>query len=108
MLVLPLLVGVSAMFITGFVAQQSNPVPGRSLSLAVGAGAAVVTAWWGPGGSSLRRGTRSVVRAASPGQVGAQVLVALLVIVVVASLIVVVDTGGVPDWTPLSGPPFGL
>lgn len=38
-LVLPLLVGASAMFITGFVLAQSNPTPGQSLTLAVGAGA---------------------------------------------------------------------
>ncbi len=107
-LVLPLLVGLSAMFITGFVLQQSNPAPGRSLSLAVAAGAAVVTAWWGPGGSSLRRGTRSVVRGVSPGRVGAQLLVALLVIVLVAAVVVVLRSGGAPDWSPLTGPPLGL
>ena len=108
MLVLPLLVGVSTMFIAGFVLQQSNPAPGQSLPLAAAAAAAAVTAWWGPGGSSLRRGTRSVVRALSPGDVGAQVLVALLLIVAIAAVIVVVQTGGVPDWSPLSGPPLNL
>ena len=108
MLVLPLLVGLSAMFIAGFGLQQSDPAPGESLALAIGGAAAVVTAWWGPGGSSLRRGTRSVVRAVSPGQAGPQVLVALLLIVVVASVLVVTTSSSGPDWSPLSGPPFGL
>jgi len=108
MLVLPLLVGVSVMFIAGFVLQQSNPAPGQSLPLALAAAAAVVTAWWGPGGSSLRRGTRSVVRAVTPGDVGAQVLVALLLIVAIAAVIVVVRNGGAPDWSPLKGPPLNL
>jgi hypothetical protein len=55
----------------------------------------------------VRRGTRSVVRGLAPGPTGAQVAVVVLLVVAGAAGLVVWRSGGVPDWTPLPGPPFG-
>lgn len=107
--VLPLLLGASAAFLAALVLGQATPAgtagPGDALPLAVGAATAVLTAWWGPGGGSVRRGTRAAVRTLAPGRRGAQVAVAALVIVAVAAALVVVG-GSQPDWSPLPGPPF--
>ena len=105
---LPLLVGVATVFVTGWLtAPGGTPSPGEALPLAAGAVAAGLTAWWGPGGSSLRRGSRMLARAAAPGPRAAKVVVAVLAIVAVAAALVVLE-GGQPDWAPLGGVPFGL
>ena len=61
-------------------------------------------AWWGPGGSGLRRGTRSIVRGLSPGPRGTQVVVALALVVAVGLVVVVVQNGGIPKWWPNDPP----
>ena len=106
--VLPLLVGVATVFVAGWVTGPGGTAaPGEPVPLAAGAVAAGITAWWGPGGSSLRRGSRLLARAAAPGPRAAKVVVAVLAIVAAAAVLVVLD-GGQPDWTPLGGVPFGL
>ena len=40
-----------------------------------------LTAWWGPGGASLRRGSRSIVRGFTPGATAAQVVAGVLLVV---------------------------
>jgi hypothetical protein len=61
-------------------------------------------AWWGPGGSSLRRGTRSIVRGASPGATSARILVVIALAVAAALAIWVAQRGGVPQWWPAQSP----
>jgi len=105
-LILPLLVGVSVAFIVG-LAGPTGPAPGDSISLAAGAVAALVTAWLGPGGGSVRRGSRTVARAVAPGVMFERLIVALLVIVTVGAVAVVAtDADGQPDWAPLEQAPF--
>jgi serine/threonine protein kinase len=105
---LPAAVGISTAFIAGWaLGPNGTPAPGTSLPLALGAAAGVLTAWWGPGGRAVRRGSRAVVRRVAPGERGAQLSVALLALVTVAAALVVLDNGGQPDWTPLHGPPLG-
>jgi hypothetical protein len=107
--VLPALVGVATVFLAGWVLGPGETVvPGDSVPLTAGAVSAVLTAWWGPGGGSVRRGSRAVVRGLAPGPVGAQLAVAVLVVVTAAAVIVVLQTGGEPDWTPLDRPPVGI
>jgi serine/threonine protein kinase len=107
--VLPVLVGVATVFLVGWVVGPGGTaVPGESLPLAAGAVGAAFTAWWGPGGGALRRGTRSLVRGVSPGRSGARVAVGLLLIVAVGAAIVVWQRGGLPDWAPLHRPPWEL
>ena len=49
--------GVGVVSLTG-----GSPRPDTSAPLAAGALLGILTAWWGPGGASLRRGARSLVR----------------------------------------------
>lgn len=106
-LVLPLVVGVCAMFagavtvatVTGGDVRPEGVVP------LAGAGVfAALTAWWGPGGASLRRGSRSLVRGFTPGDTAAQVAAGAL-LVSAALLLVSASVAGEPDWWPRSGAP---
>lgn len=106
--VLPLLVGVATVFVVGWLTGPGGTTaPGEALPLSAGAVTAGLTAWWGPGGSSLRRGSRMLARGVAPGPRAAKILVAALTIVAIAAVLVVLE-GGQPDWAPLGGVPFGL
>ena len=79
--ILPLVVGICAVFSAALAtvavyggSAAPELVRRRSRSAAV---VAALMAWWGPGGSGLRRGTRSIVRGVSPGPRATQVLVVL-------------------------------
>lgn len=103
-MILPVIVGACAMFsaalavasVTGGEVRPNTAVP-----LAAAGFFGTLTAWWGPGGTGLRRGARSVVRGVAPGMVGASVLG--LVIVVAAAGIAVWAAGRdlEPYWWPL-------
>lgn len=100
--VLPLLVGVCAMFAASLVlgGVTAAAVPADSaVPLLAAAGFTALTAWWGPGGASLRRGSRSLVRGFTghPGVRTAVVVGALLAAVV---LVAVAAGGGGPSWWP--------
>lgn len=101
-MLLPLAVGLSAAFLVAWaVTAPPGWAPGLSLPLFAGAASAVLTGWWGPGGSSLRSGARRTVRALAPGEHGARIAVAALLVVAVAAVLVVMGSGGQPDWSPL-------
>lgn len=106
-LLLPVLMGISAAFITGWALAGETPDPGAPPALVVGAATALLTAWWGPGGASLRRGTRLAVRAATPSQGAVGIVAGLLALVALAAVLVVAGPDHQPDWSPLSGPPPG-
>ena len=105
-LVLPLLVGISGVFsaaLATVAVTGGSPEPNAAAPIAVGALLAVLVAWWGPGGSALRRGTRSVVRGVAPGR-GSHVVVA-------GALLVAAGLGtwsyarhGTPVWWPWNTP----
>lgn len=108
-LLLPAAMAVSTAFLVGWaIAPQSTPVPGQALPLAAAVLVGTVTAWWGPGSRSLRRGTRTAVRGALPGRTSSLVAVAVLALLLLACVLVVVSAGGQPDWAPLVRAPFGL
>ncbi len=107
-LVLPAVVAVSAAFsavlgISGLTTLQ----PGRATSpaLAVGFAAGVVVAWWGPGGASLRRGTRSVVRGLVRPGVATDVVVGVLLAAALALVVFALVRPGEVGWWPLPGSP---
>ncbi len=105
--VLPLLVGVCALFAAALVLGTVQSQPVRTDAVVPLVAAAVftaLTAWWGPGGASLRRGSRSMVRGftAHPG-VRQAVTVALLL--VAAALVAVTVSRGMPWWWPLADAP---
>lgn len=107
--VIPLIVAIGVMFAVAFgLSASAGDViePIRPLPLAAGALSGVLAAWWGPGGASLRRGTRSTIRGVTPGRAGRQVyLVVLAVIALGAVLSLLVYGSGQPTWWPASGPP---
>lgn len=50
------------------------------LPIAIGSALGAVIGWWGPGSVSMRRGTRTLIRAAVPTGVATQVLVTFLLV----------------------------
>ena len=82
-LLVPVLVAVSAAFCAtlGISALTSTNVgPALAPSAAAGFAAGILIGWWGPGGASLRRGSRSLVRGVARGQLVTMVVVGVLVL----------------------------
>jgi serine/threonine protein kinase len=106
-LVLPLFVGVCAMFASALVLTAVRGTDVRTddlLPLVVAGVFAGLTAWWGPGGASLRRGSRSIVRGLTPGEAAGQVAAGIL-LVVAAVVLAMALTGGGPTWWPRTTAP---
>jgi len=107
-LVLPVLVGVAGVFCVALAMSAltaSSPNPDQPLALAGGMALGLLMAWWGPGGASLRRGSRSLVRGVvRPGLV-TSVVGAVLVVGGLVALVWSVVHGGHPAWGPMSAPP---
>ncbi len=85
---LPLVLGVAGVFAATAMlgtAQGYVPAPTSALPLAGGMLVTLLTSWWGIGGTSLRRGSRSLVRGLAPGRAGA-VIVSLLLLTAAAYL----------------------
>lgn len=105
---LPLFLGTAATFGTAVVAAGARgigPDPTDPLSLAGGMLVAILTAWWGIGGTSLRRGSRSLVRGLAPGRVGAATVSVLLLLVAAYLAVRSQATGAAPEWWPLRNNP---
>ncbi len=108
---LPVLVGgAGAVLVALGVASINRSAPQlfHPVTLGTAAALALLTAWWGPGGASLRRGAKSLARAVPDG-LGADVATGLLI---AGSLLVLgwaFLRGWQPLWWPMSGPPaWGL
>ncbi|MEP6799117.1 MAG: serine/threonine-protein kinase [Lapillicoccus sp.] len=107
-LVLPGVVAVSAAFCTtlGITSLASvNAGQATPASLSVGLLAGALVAWWGPGGASLRRGSRSVVRGVVRAEIATQVVVGLLVALALGLAVLALVRGGQVVWWPLPGDP---
>ncbi|KRE44068.1 protein kinase domain-containing protein [Knoellia sp. Soil729] len=100
---MPALIALSGAFCAALavVAVQGtgSPEPDRFLPLAAAGLLAGLMAWWGPGGASLRRGTRSIVRGTSPG-VSASRVVVLLLLVAAGAVAAAGVVNGEPSWWP--------
>ena len=106
-LVLPIFVGVCAMYSSALVLTAARGTDVRTddvLPLVVAGAFAGLTAWWGPGGASLRRGSRSIVRGATPGEAAGQVAAGIL-LVVAAVVLALTLTGHGPTWWPRTTAP---
>jgi hypothetical protein len=105
-MILPVLVGVSTAFIAGTAqAGTGAPVPADPGPLALGMVALLLAAWWGPGGSSVRQGTRiaTVHLVRGPrSRIAAWAVVALLVLAALLTL----RNGASPDFGPADGSPL--
>ncbi|MCE1177779.1 MAG: protein kinase [Micrococcales bacterium] len=108
-LILPAVVGISGAIctavgmagVTGGSARVQHAVP-----FAVGAFLALLMAWWGPGGASLRRGTRSIVRGVTPGATLAGLLVMLCLLGAGFVAAYQYASGFHLHWWPLAGSPL--
>ena len=103
---LPVVVGVCAVFSAALAmvaVTGGSPEPNARGPVAAGALVAGLMAWWGPGGSGLRRGSRSIVRGISPGR-GGRVFALLLLAGAVALAAWSLTQGGPPDWWPSQDP----
>ncbi|MBR7741942.1 serine/threonine protein kinase [Phycicoccus sp. BSK3Z-2] len=104
---LPVLVGVCAMFAGALVVGEASGGGTRAdgvVPLLAGAVFTALTAWWGPGGASLRRGSRSLVRGATRNPTVRQVVVVALLLLA-ATLLAVTASRGAPVWAPLQQAP---
>lgn len=101
--IMPALTAVSGVFCAALavVAVQGtgSPEPNALIPLGFGGLLAGLMAWWGPGGASLRRGTRSIIRGVSPGPSVSRVLV-LLLLVAAAAVAGAGVIDGEPSWWP--------
>ncbi|MDV3223355.1 protein kinase domain-containing protein [Intrasporangium sp.] len=108
-MLLPAAVAVAGVFSAALLlsgATGSDLDPGTPLTLVVGGGLAVAVMWWGPGGASLRRGSRSIVRRLVPMGLAAQVVAGVLAAGGVVLALVALK-GGTSTWVPFDGNPFG-
>jgi hypothetical protein len=98
---LPALMGLAAAFCAGLVVPRADgtPAPWSVPAVAAGALVALLTAWWGPGGGALRRGTRTVVRGLVPP--GEQVVAVLVLVLVAAGCALYAVRQGQPSWWPV-------
>ena len=106
-LVLPLFVGVCAMYASALALTAARGTDVRTddvLPLVVAGVFSGLTAWWGPGGASLRRGSRSIVRGLTPGEAAGQVAAGILIVVAVVVLAMTL-TGTGPTWWPRTTAP---
>jgi hypothetical protein len=101
--IMPALIAVSGVFCAALVVVAvqgtGSPEPDALVPLAVGGLLAGLMAWWGPGGASVRRGTRSIVRGVSPGASASRVVV-LLLLVAAAAVAAAGVVEGEPSWWP--------
>jgi serine/threonine protein kinase len=109
-LLLPVAVALAGIFAGALLlagTQGSDLGPGTPVTLAVGGVLGLLMLWWGPGGASLRRGSRSIARSLVPAGVASQVVAGLLVVLGVAAALVALQQGASLTWSPFSGNPFG-
>ena len=86
-LILPAVLGLSAAFCAGVVSGSTSlsgagasTVAASQVAAAVGMLVALLVAWWGPGGASVRRGSRGLVR----GLVRGETLTAAVIVLCIA------------------------
>jgi serine/threonine protein kinase len=105
-LLLPLMVGFTVGGIATVAAAIFQGLSWGHLAttgVAAGALSGLLTGWWGPGGTSFRRGARAGLRSAfRPAWLSTLVAVALLAAAALCWLYVITGTG--PDWAPLGNP----
>jgi hypothetical protein len=104
-LAVPAIVAVGSTFSVGLASAAvtgGNPDPGRSVPVVVGGLFCLVVCWWGPGGVTLRRGSRSLLRAIAPGKGATDFVVATLLLIGVGLGAWAWVRNGQLDWWPWS------
>jgi hypothetical protein len=104
-LVIPAIVAIGSTFAIALAAATvtaGDPEPGRALPVVAGGFLGLLLCWWGPGGASLRRGSRSLVRAVAPGKGSTDIVVATFFLLGVGLGAWAWVRNGQPDWWPWS------
>jgi hypothetical protein len=95
----------SALLLAGTRGGQLGP--GGPVTLVIGGSLGLAMLWWGPGGASLRRGSRSIVRRLVPAGLSMQIVSGALATVGVVAGAIAIAKGASISWNPFSGNPFG-
>ena len=107
--IVPAVVGAAGVFAALLVTRGVGPQLAErttyQIALTFGMLMAVVAGWWGPGGTSLRRGSRSLARGIAPTPSLAQFAAAIFVAVAVGLVAFMRLRTGMPIWTPWTQPP---
>ncbi|WP_380173961.1 protein kinase [Kineococcus sp. DHX-1] len=103
--IIPLLVGVSVVFILGTFTHGALGGYQGPWTLAASGLAGTLVAWHGPGGRSLQRGTRTAIRSTLRGERETGVAIGVLLLIAFAALLMVLG-GGQVDWRPLTQSPL--
>jgi serine/threonine protein kinase len=113
-LLLPALLGVSAAFCAGaasgsvsLTAAGASTVAASQVAAAVGLLVALLVAWWGPGGGSVRRGSRGLVRGVVRGDAVTAAVIVLCLAGGCAAAYLAYSRGH-PTFAPLHSLPFGI
>jgi hypothetical protein len=104
-LLLPAIVAIGSTFCVALAVAAvagGNPQPDSSLPLVAGGFLGLLMGWWGPGGASLRRGSRSLVRAVAPGKRAPGITVAIILLIGLGFGAWAWLRQGQPDWWPWS------
>jgi predicted Ser/Thr protein kinase len=83
------------------LARGGDPDPERALPVAAGLLLGLLMMWWGPGGASLRRGSRSLVRGSLRRRTISTWVVVALGVLAAALALWAWQRSGVLDWWPL-------
>jgi serine/threonine protein kinase len=103
-LLVPVLVAVSATFCATLgisTLTSATAGPAMAPAVAVGFAAGVLIAWWGPGGASLRRGSRSLVRGVARGETVTAVVIGVLLLAAAVLAVLAFARHGQLTWWPL-------
>jgi hypothetical protein len=63
--------------------------------------------WWGPGGASLRRGSRSMARRLVPAGLANRLVTMALAVAGIVVALVALQHGDSLTWAPFTGNPLG-
>jgi hypothetical protein len=106
-LLLPATVAIASTFSAALAIASiagGNPEPARALPLVAGGFLGLRMGWWGPGGASLRRGSRSLVRGVAHGGAGTKIVVGALLLLGAGLGVLAWQRLGLPDvWPWVSG-----
>ncbi len=109
-LLLPLAVTLAGIFASALLlagARGAQLDPGDPITLLIGGAIGLTMLWWGPGGASLRRGSRSMARRLVPHGLATKVTIAVAVVFAVAVAVVSLSQGTPLLWAPFTGNPLG-
>jgi predicted Ser/Thr protein kinase len=109
-LLLPVAVALASIYAVALLlagTQGTELGPGAPLTLAVGGAVGLLVLWWGPGGASLRRGSRSMARRIVPAGIANQAVTLVLAVAGVVVALVALQAGESLTWAPFGSNPLG-